>query len=131
MFSRKDSTYDSPIDFQYFFKKSLSPIKYIAESIPDRVEVLDVGCGNGILAKAIKYLNKDVTIDGIEPNSFAYKIAKPNYRNAHNALFDGSFVASIGKLYDYIVFADVIEHIYRSEERRVGKECRSRWSPYH
>ena len=23
------------------------------------------------------------------------------------------------------------ETIYRSEERRVGKECRSRWSPYH
>ena len=23
------------------------------------------------------------------------------------------------------------EHAERSEERRVGKECRSRWSPYH
>src|SRR3712207_9101917 len=23
------------------------------------------------------------------------------------------------------------QHYYRSEERRVGKECRSRWSPYH
>ena len=23
------------------------------------------------------------------------------------------------------------KHISRSEERRVGKECRSRWSPYH
>src|SRR2546429_3578082 len=22
-------------------------------------------------------------------------------------------------------------HDHRSEERRVGKECRSRWSPYH
>ena len=22
-------------------------------------------------------------------------------------------------------------HAHRSEERRVGKECRSRWSPYH
>ena len=22
-------------------------------------------------------------------------------------------------------------HVERSEERRVGKECRSRWSPYH
>src|SRR3712207_9496196 len=22
-------------------------------------------------------------------------------------------------------------HLQRSEERRVGKECRSRWSPYH
>ena len=24
-----------------------------------------------------------------------------------------------------------VELKYRSEERRVGKECRSRWSPYH
>ena len=23
------------------------------------------------------------------------------------------------------------EKLIRSEERRVGKECRSRWSPYH
>ena len=23
------------------------------------------------------------------------------------------------------------EPLWRSEERRVGKECRSRWSPYH
>ena len=26
--------------------------------------------------------------------------------------------------------SDILE-TYRSEERRVGKECRSRWSPYH
>ena len=24
-----------------------------------------------------------------------------------------------------------LHHLVRSEERRVGKECRSRWSPYH
>ena len=30
-----------------------------------------------------------------------------------------------GVLAGYIGFAE------RSEERRVGKECRSRWSPYH
>ena len=30
------------------------------------------------------------------------------------------------------IFADVSGYLkYRSEERRVGKECRSRWSPYH
>src|ERR1035437_3008607 len=28
-----------------------------------------------------------------------------------------------------VTVAEVSE--YRSEERRVGKECRSRWSPYH
>ena len=27
--------------------------------------------------------------------------------------------------------AQMIATITRSEERRVGKECRSRWSPYH
>ena len=26
---------------------------------------------------------------------------------------------------------EVTTHPVRSEERRVGKECRSRWSPYH
>ena len=26
---------------------------------------------------------------------------------------------------------DAAKKFYRSEERRVGKECRSRWSPYH
>ena len=25
----------------------------------------------------------------------------------------------------------LLEEYDRSEERRVGKECRSRWSPYH
>ena len=26
---------------------------------------------------------------------------------------------------------ETLENLVRSEERRVGKECRSRWSPYH
>ena len=26
---------------------------------------------------------------------------------------------------------EIIVAVKRSEERRVGKECRSRWSPYH
>src|SRR5256886_4766083 len=28
-------------------------------------------------------------------------------------------------------YRKAVEERYRSEERRVGKECRSRWSPYH
>ena len=30
-----------------------------------------------------------------------------------------------------IVMLDFGAKVTRSEERRVGKECRSRWSPYH
>ena len=30
-----------------------------------------------------------------------------------------------------VLIAPACAHLWRSEERRVGKECRSRWSPYH
>ena len=30
-----------------------------------------------------------------------------------------------------VVMSDLTGWLVRSEERRVGKECRSRWSPYH
>ena len=35
-----------------------------------------------------------------------------------------------GILFNPLSLAATLES-YRSEERRVGKECRSRWSPYH
>ena len=34
-------------------------------------------------------------------------------------------------LLDYVAKEPVERILVRSEERRVGKECRSRWSPYH
>ena len=40
--------------------------------------------------------------------------------------YNGEEVTCVGVL-SYISAGEFI----RSEERRVGKECRSRWSPYH
>ena len=33
--------------------------------------------------------------------------------------------------HNHLLIDDKVAHVVRSEERRVGKECRSRWSPYH
>ena len=47
---------------------------------------------------------------------------------------------SVGELFDKISILEIKKdrikdseklNFIRSEERRVGKECRSRWSPYH
>ena len=39
---------------------------------------------------------------------------------------------AFGKALEFIqVDLTKLTHSFRSEERRVGKECRSRWSPYH
>ena len=44
---------------------------------------------------------------------------------------DGVFVAECPSLPGAISQGKTREEAIRSEERRVGKECRSRWSPYH
>ena len=38
---------------------------------------------------------------------------------------------SLGESVGPAVGQQYISQEFRSEERRVGKECRSRWSPYH
>src|SRR2546429_9172604 len=44
---------------------------------------------------------------------------------------EGAQAMTYGDPQGYIGLRELICHKYRSEERRVGKECRSRWSPYH
>ena len=52
----------------------------------------------------------------------AYEVADAIERDAMDELRD-----ELGDLLFQVVFNARM----RSEERRVGKECRSRWSPYH
>ena len=48
---------------------------------------------------------------------------------AHGLL--SSFGVSIFVISLFLMFLSSTIYTTRSEERRVGKECRSRWSPYH
>src|SRR2546427_6482620 len=51
--------------------------------------------------------------------------------HAHAVVFSALVLAQQRKLLGIKEIGMRIEHAQRSEERRVGKECRSRWSPYH
>ena len=44
---------------------------------------------------------------------------------------DTAYLNTLGVQKIYARMFDVDNKGNRSEERRVGKECRSRWSPYH
>ena len=49
-------------------------------------------------------------------------------RAEHRAL---GLVVGVGDAVGELDDDQVLERLARSEERRVGKECRSRWSPDH
>ena len=45
--------------------------------------------------------------------------------------FDKVIIDKCSGLVDLWNRPNIVKNKIRSEERRVGKECRSRWSPYH
>src|SRR2546425_2321694 len=52
-------------------------------------------------------------------------------RSAIGQLIAGGQVVQMTDLGLVLLLATLATNVLRSEERRVGKECRSRWSPYH
>src|SRR3712207_7791768 len=75
--------------------------------------------------------------DEIVGNSTRVKVVKnkvaPPFKQVEFDIMYGEGISKIGEILDLGVKAGVVEKsgAWFSEERRVGKECRSRWSPYH
>lgn len=112
MFGRKDQTYivgDEAID--KILSDPAQPLGQIAKILPDAATVLDIGAGNGMLGRVLQRAGKQVTIDAIEPSEFAAKLAKPFYRTVYQGYAQEYSQVIQATRYDYIVLADVIEHI--------------------
>ena len=75
----------------------------------------------------IKLLSYNGKLGYISPNSYLQAV---NGRNLRKYFSTEQYQIKIIDFRDSQVFENVTSYT-RSEERRVGKECRSRWSPYH
>ena len=65
---------------------------------------------------------------GVGKTTLAYNYGEWLADKGNKILFiDIDHQCNLTQIYDIYDIKDTI----RSEERRVGKECRSRWSPYH
>ena len=82
------------------------------------------------LDQAVNREAKKVIPMSLEEMILDWKIIEKNSKQKNIKVF---MTASPKKLVkSYIdVFRQLQMNLVRSEERRVGKECRSRWSPYH
>ena len=110
------------------YDKGTTPLQ-IAESISPRL-------AQDVLAATINDMTWDLTRP-INENA-NIKLHKWDEKEAKHAFWHSSahlMAAALQELYPGIKFGigPAIENgfYYRSEEHRVGKECRSRWSPYH
>lgn len=83
----------------------------VSKLIPNGAKVLDLGAGNGLLAGVLLHSHTGLVIDGIEPNKFATDLAKKNYRNFYSGYAEEYFSIIRQENYDFIVLADVIEHM--------------------
>src|SRR3989454_9472620 len=71
--------------------------------------------------------------------AYVYYAMGEDRRHYHHAQLAQRLAGSEGRnhlqpmleLVHHFICADMRHQATRSEERRVGKECRSRWSPYH
>ena len=64
---------------------------------------------------------------------FSFKLRARHYLARRKLLPSAMVMTYIGCEHGAVAVIDVGKNCLdtRSEERRVGKECRSRWSPYH
>jgi SAM-dependent methyltransferase len=75
----------------------------IAPLLPPRAHVLDIGCGSGTLAKAIKSRRPDVRIEGIDV------LVRPNTEIPVTP-YDGETIPWPADSFDFAMFVDVLHH---------------------
>ena len=88
---------------------------------------------------ANKFHDFDEPINRIGTDSFKWDYEGENGKYIPLGVADTDFkapeeaIAAVRKRTEFGVYAygALPQERFRSEERRVGKECRSRWSPYH
>ena len=75
-------------------------------------------------------MDQDAWAQGLDYARVPLDISRHVYESVRNAIiyYAGVHYERSGHL-EFVHSVDGVRT--RSEERRVGKECRSRWSPYH
>ena len=85
-----------------------------------------------LMAGAQAMREQALTADPGENAALQYAIVRNAlYRKGTGADFFNRDAGNVDNSVCVLILAARNEPILRSEERRVGKECRSRWSPYH
>jgi len=92
-------------------------LDFILFSNIDTPSILDVGCWDGNLGKALNYNKFKCYIDGIDiAKEMLFKAKKSGYRNIYHIDLNQVSISSIKKKYDLIILGDILEHLVDSNK---------------
>ena len=94
---------------------------HLVEMIPPKASVLDVGCGDGLLASLILEKRPDVSLSGID-------ILVQRHARVPVKLYDGRLIPYPDQSFETVLFVDVLHHTEDPlallwEGRRVARDC--------
>jgi SAM-dependent methyltransferase len=95
--------------------------KRLAPLFPEHAKVLDVGCGDGLIAKLVGEQRPDLTLEGIDV------LVRPDTHIPVRG-FDGQHIDAPDKSFDAVLFVDVLHHtddptVLLREAARVARRC--------
>jgi SAM-dependent methyltransferase len=88
----------------YVFHRRVQRLAHLlAEMLPPEASVLDVGCGDGLVARAIMAQRPDISVRGID-------VLVREHTHIPVEPFDGSLIPAAAGSYDIVMFVDVLHH---------------------
>ena len=96
-----------------------------------RIEIMKKALITGITGQDGSYLAEFLLEKGYEVHGIVRRASISNTARIDHLIEKNAITLHDGDLSDSSGLIRLVGEIKRSEERRVGKECRSRWSPYH
>lgn len=79
-------------------------------------DVLEVGCGDGVLANK---LSRTHVVTAIDPDPYGIELAKENMWHKHNPVFIQQGIEDIKTgVWDYLTCLNVVEHLNNPDELR-------------
>jgi len=106
----------------YVFKRRVRVLStQLAEMLPRQARVLDIGCGDGLIARLVMEQRPDLELEGIDI------LVRPRTHVPVTA-FDGERVPHADGSFDAVMFVDVLHHtndpmILLREARRVARRA--------
>lgn len=88
----------------------------IKKNIPAGGEVLDIGCGNGVISRYVAKNGYNVTGMDISEETIAKARSLTNQPNISFSVFDAEKMIADKKQYDAIICSEVLEHLHQPEK---------------